>query len=1034
MEEDKKIRNISLFCLLWLIVVIGFAQEAEVDTIKKDVRGLSVYTDIKDHLTHDPIKGVKAELLWAADSSFVDTIHSEYHEEEYYKSSFMSFNIKQAGNYLVKVEAEGYITKYVPFELKRLYKRETYRTMKTIYLRTIPKKNELELDEFVVTATKLKFYMDGDTLVYDADAFNMAEGSMLNALIKQLPGVELEKGGVIKVNGRQVDALLLNGKNFFDSDRELLLENMPSYMVKHIQSYERVPESVKGSPREKVTKKELVMNVKLKREYATGWIANAEGGAGATFFRNDEGKFDTKFLGRLFGLRFTDHSRLNLYANVNNLNDSQEPGYEGEWNQLSQTGSLATTYSVGGNYMRDKEDSYRYMATVNASYTDRDSRSNTNSATFLEGGDTYNRSFQQSRDYTWDFRTNHDLTLDGTRGLGELFKHYYLTFRPSLTYRKWNNRGDNGGVTLNEDVSAQLGKDWIDSIMAPTACELLKQYAINRTFTSSKGKGHDLNGGVDGFFTITPAHNDYIHLNLTYGYEYSDSKSDHFEHYRLDYPSNLNANNNPNANESPSPAVSSQSTTDFRNRYNPTTTRSQQANVGAVLGFALDKDHRNNIYLNYRFNYNHNNNNQPLYLLNKLASWGLDDNLNHSSSSVVSTQGTPPPLGSLPSYDEMLTTLDAENSSHSKTTSHGHYTSVDYSISNSTEEMFTQLSFSLNVPMIHESMDYQRGIQVDTLMSRNTAFINPSISFSHDVYKKNRGLSANYDMSTSAPAMTSLLNIRDNSNPLYITLGNPNLKNTRTHNLSMSYRDKWGKIFFNTNVSTSITENAVASGFIYNKETGVRTVTPDNVNGNWTLNAHAGINLALDKDDKIRIGQRVSYNHNNSVDLSGTSESMRATKSVVRNDNVTEYLSITWRPTNKLEFGSSGNLSYQCSTSDREDFSNMNVYTFNYGARAQLELPWDMQISTDITMYSRRGYSEPTMNTNELVWNARLAKRLMHGKLTLMFDGFDLLGNLSNVRRYVNAQGRTETFYNVIPSYGILHAIYRINVQPKKKK
>ena len=67
------------------------------------------------------------------------------------------------------------------------------------------------------------------------------------------------------------------------------------------------------------------------------------------------------------------------------------------------------------------------------------------------------------------------------------------------------------------------------------------------------------------------------------------------------------------------------------------------------------------------------------------------------------------------------------------------------------------------------------------------------------------------------------------------------------------------------------------------------------------------------------------------------------------------------------------------------------------------------------------------MNTNELVWNARLAKRLLKGNLTIMFDGFDLLGNLSNVRRSINAQGRTETFYNVIPSYGLLHVAYKLN-------
>ena len=335
--------------------------------------------------------------------------------------------------------------------------------------------------------------------------------------------------------------------------------------------------------------------------------------------------------------------------------------------------------------------------------------------------------------------------------------------------------------------------------------------------------------------------------------------------------------------------------------------------------------------------------------------------------------------------------------------------------------------------MTHESMDYQRGTQVDTLMKRNKVFINPGISFNHEMYKKNRGFSINYNMDNSAPGMTSLLNIRDDSNPLYITLGNPNLKNTRTHNFYSQYRDKFGKMFFNTSMNASLTENAVASGYIYNKETGVRTVTPDNVNGNWSIGANMMGNLALDKDDKWRLMERIGYGHNNSVDLSGTNESLYATKSIVKSDNINENLSLTWRPSSKYEFGASGSLNYQHSRSNRDSFTNMNVYTFNYGTRAQLELPWDLQVSSDITMYSRRGYSEPSMNTNELVWNARLAKRVMKGKLTIMFDGFDLLGNLSNVQRYVNAQGRTETFNNVIPSYGILHAIYRLNVQPKKK-
>lgn len=71
-----------------------------------------------------------------------------------------------------------------------------------------------KLNEVVVTASKIKFYNRGDTIVYNADAFQLAEGSMLDGLIAQLPGVELSSNGQIKVNGEFVESLLLNGKQF----------------------------------------------------------------------------------------------------------------------------------------------------------------------------------------------------------------------------------------------------------------------------------------------------------------------------------------------------------------------------------------------------------------------------------------------------------------------------------------------------------------------------------------------------------------------------------------------------------------------------------------------------------------------------------------------------------------------------------------------------------------------------------------------------------------------------------------------------
>ena len=93
-----------------------------------------------------------------------------------------------------------------------------------------------------------------------------------------------------------------------------------------------------------------------------------------------------------------------------------------------------------------------------------------------------------------------------------------------------------------------------------------------------------------------------------------------------------------------------------------------------------------------------------------------------------------------------------------------------------------------------------------------------------------------------------------------------------------------------------------------------------------------------------------------------------------------------------------------------------------------------MQLANDLTMYQRRGYSSSDMNTDELLWNARLTKRFFKGNLLLQFDALDILGQLSNARHYVNAQGMTQTFYNVIPRYCMLRLTWRFNKKAKKNE
>ena len=1014
--------NISTFFIVsiaWLLSLplMGAQRPADVSCLSADTvstakqkgkeRQVAIYYNIKDHLTHEVVKLRKAELLWAADSSFADSVEMKYVESEGWKSSFITTTIKRPGQYLVLAEADSFKTQYVPLVIKKLHKSESYRDMGTIYMRRLPKRQEIDLDEVVIRATKVKFYMDGDTLVYNADAFNLAEGSMLDALLKKLPGVSLEDGGVIKVNGKKVETLLLNGKNFFDSNKELILENMPAYMVKDIQSYERVPERYKGTANEKTAKKELVMNVRLKREYEKGWIANVEGGQGSSFFHNDRGRLDYKFLGRFFGMYFTDKSRLTAYANANNMNVVRTPGEDDNWNPAEQIQGLTTTYSAGLNFSTSKDDAYRYDASLDASYMESEDKENTSSATFLEGGDTYGRSFSERCRREWSLSTAHRMTLIRSQIWKETLKGIFSVANADATLKRWDNHSTSGSATLSDDMAFNLGHAWMDSIMNPQASNLLKRFAINRNTSRGKGKGHSFSESVSGLLICSPAYNDFIVLQLQAAHSLNDRTDKAFEHYYLDYP-----------------ASDDGMKADFRNRYRPDIDRNWQVNVNPSIQFILDKRRHHSLQWSNNTLYKHSYSNRPLYLLNTLSGW---DEAESTASSY--------PLGSLPSVDEMMSTLDGHNSTLSRSSQLQYTPSLQYSWNIFDEEdmsRYTMLSLAISSNINRETLDYQRGTQIDTLARRTTTLLSANMSVFHTVAGKGRDIDFAYGFSKEAPSMIHLLNIHDDSNPLYITQGNSHLSNSSTHSLSFSYRDKYGKTMFNTSLSSSIRCNAVAMESLYDKTTGVQTVTPRNINGNWNTVLNVSVDMPLAKNDRWRWTQEMGHTFTNSVDLTGTDATMTATKSTVRTHFLSDHTAITWTPCNKVEIAADGRLTYQSSSSSRIGFTPTHALSFQYGARAQINLPWDIQMSTDLTMYSRRGYSEPSMNTNELVWNARLAKSIPKCNLTFLFDGFDILGNLSNVRRYINAQGRTETFYNVIPSYGLLHVVWRFSKKPKK--
>jgi len=974
----------KIVALLLATPLLLFAQVKQEKEYKTKVWGYLV-----DEITQQPVHNPKVTITPAQNSSDTINVRAVSGDMSGFPRSWIIFIINNPGEYTIKCEADGYETTSFTWSIPKLKKNESNIILdKPWYIRKARKKKDYQLGEVVVKATKVKFYHKGDTLVYNADAFELAEGSMLDALIKQLPGVELKEGGEITVNGRRVDELLLNGRDFLNSDRKLMLDNLPSYMVKNIKVFEK-KDFMRELQGDTVTKN-LAMDVRLKKEYSIGLIGNAEAGMGT----------DHRFLARLFGLRFTPNSSLTFFANANNLSDNREPGNQGDWSPLMQATGVNTHYEGGTKYQYTNTN-VRYKGDIKMSHDDSKSRNYTNSENFLSSGNTFGRIFNNSNYHNTFFNTNHEIYKISKNYLGVL-EFSFMELSPYLDYNRYANNSNIGSATAIRNIYGDYGKTWRDSITAPNTGQLLRTCGLNRVVNSTKGSGHRFHTGTGWGFGIGLRHHDNLRLFFSGTIDYTDTENKLFDHYRLQY---LQDNN-----------------TDFRNRYtlNDNTGFINKVKVSTANLFCFNN--MADITPIYTFTYKRQTQNRSLYLLNKLDAWG---------------EQTTHELGELPSVDEMLQALDNGNSYKQRQNDYIHNLRWQIRLitnrGNNDPKVAMQLNFFPVFRFEKNNLDYRRG-NLDTLLHRSFAVFEPSISLRFWPGRSNEWpapwqIFLSYSNGVQAPDMTYLVDYRDDSNPLNIMLGNPHLKNTRTHNMGIKFeRNMKKQRMFNTSIGSHIYEHRLAMGYTYDTQTGVRTVTPDNINGNWDLTGQLNYSARFDKDGKFTYSTSTDATYINSVDL------IEQLRSEVHTTNINETLKLNARFSAKASLNFKADLHWQHSTSGRENFSTINVADFDYGLGGVFQIALGLQLSTDMTMYSRRGYNDHSMNTNELVWNARLSRHFAKAGLTVMLDAFDLFGQLSNVRRTINAQGRTETWSNVTPQYAMLHILYRLNKRPKNAK
>ena len=371
---------------------------------------------------------------------------------------------------IVRVTHPEFETAYLPYHLKNIGRNRQIDLPVILMERKTWK--ELTLNEVVVRPTRIKMVQRGDTIVYDATAFNLPEGSMLDDLVRELPGAELKPNGEIFVNGKKVDYLMLNSREFFRGNNQVMLRNLPYYTVKDIKVYNRTTDLSAFLGRE-AENKEYVMDVQLKKSYRQGYFGNVEAGYGT----------HDRYLGRAFALRFTDNSRITLYGNTNNTNDTSSPVGDGQWGGASDTNGEKKQNMAGGELFWESPDRlFRNGLRAKVTGTAIDTESQTTAQSFLADGST---SFSRSQSMSDTKETNvsvydywqvtkkwwvsGDISFDHSNRHGNASSTYAssltditlpdtLSFRSSQQYRE----GHDNELVLSADATRKLA--WGDEV------------------------------------------------------------------------------------------------------------------------------------------------------------------------------------------------------------------------------------------------------------------------------------------------------------------------------------------------------------------------------------------------------------------------------------------------------------------------------------------------------------------------------------------------------------------------------------------
>ncbi len=826
------------------------------------------------------------------------------------------------------------------------------------------------LKETVITGRAAQVIVRKDTIMYNPEAFRTPEGSAIEELIKRIPGAEVDEDGNITINGKEVKKILLDGKEFMLGDVETALKNIPVSIIQNLKFYDQ------QSDQSRITgiedgEKETVLDFSIKKGMNRGYMTNLDLAAGTKH----------RYASRVMGSSFTDKTRIVLLGNFNNKEENA-----GWWNRRG----LNARKMLGTNLNYDDNNKLKVDFSLRWNHRDGDNQTETAVQNFYS---------ETSRTFSNSNTSNFTRSNNWRGNLRLEWKPDTLT---NILLRANGTYGTDDATTTS--ISATFDEDPYNYAVDPLAeisslNPALLEHTINHNQTANLTYGLNKNAWamLQLYRRLNPkGRNIVVRFEGSLGDTQNENVSNNEVHlFRVKNQAGLDS-------------------TYYTARYNTTPGDNKGYVASATYSEPLWKGAH--LQFNYELRYSQNKSNRQTYDFSKDQSLpdifhGIDPEYRDWDPWLYTVR------------DSLDNFLDRSLSRFSEYKNYTH--NLRLTLRHREEKYDYNIGFLVQPQRSDFVQDY-RGIYVDTV--RIVTNLTPTVNF-HYKFSDQSNLWIRYRGDTRQPEMTQLLDIRDDSNPLYITMGNPGLKPQFTNSLNVYYnnyivRYKRSIVLYG---NYRHIRNSISDFVVYDPATGGRTSRPENINGNWNVNAGLTFNTALDSTAHWNIGSDTRLRYNNFVSYVAQDKA-DAAKNTTRSYNLNQRLSFGYR-NDWLEITLDGNVTYQHSRNELQPTADLDTWLLHYGGQFLVRLPYDFEISMNLHERSRRGYNDATMNTNELLWNGQISKPFLKNKsLIVALNFYDLLGQQSNYERWVNASGRTDTRYNSVNSYAMLHVRYRLNM------